>query len=87
MTKRIVRRWRFWACFQGEGREKKAEEEIQKLIDDDWKAKIWAPLPQHKTSGHTHVVVLCNLGELMKLAGIDRKDHISKVTGIRRECL
>jgi len=67
---RPVRRWRFWACFESIFRDKMAREEIAYLESKGFKAKIWAPLPQHKTSGHIHVVVLCTLDELIKLAGV-----------------
>ena len=69
-----VRRWRFWACFQGEDRERKAREEIKAIELEGCKAKIWAPLPQHKTSGHTHIVVLCTLYEKLELAGIPKRE-------------
>jgi len=65
-----TRRWRFWCCFEGSDREKEAQEEIAALRRRGFKAKVWAPLPQHKTSGHTHIVVLSTIKELLKLAGI-----------------
>lgn len=64
------RRWLFWDCFQGENREKEAAEAIKYLENKGFKAKIWAPRPEHKTSGHIHVVVLCTLPELRKLGGV-----------------
>lgn len=68
---KYVRRWHFWACFEREDRGKEeAKDEIEFLQGEGFKAKIWAPLPQHKTSGHIHVVVLCKLDELLKLAGV-----------------
>ena len=66
-----MRRWRFWACFQGENREKEATDEINRLKEARFDAKVWAPLPQHKTSGHTHVVVLCTTDELFKISGVE----------------
>lgn len=41
------------------------------MASEGFKAKIWAPLPQHKTSGHTHVVVLCTLEEKLRIGGIN----------------
>ena len=67
-----VRRWHFWDCFQGDDREEAAESEIYALKCAGYAAKIWAPLPQHKTSGHTHVVVLCTTNELLRLAGLGK---------------
>lgn len=64
------RRWRFWMCYQGDGREGRAQGAIKSLKQRGFGAKIWAPLPQHKTSGHIHVVILANLNELLELAGI-----------------
>jgi len=65
------RRWHFWGCFERADRgEQEAKDEIEFLEREGFKAKIWAPLPQHKTSGHIHVVVLCTLEELLKLAGV-----------------
>ncbi|MBA7554344.1 hypothetical protein ES705_46958 [subsurface metagenome] len=72
MTKK-PRRWRLWRCIQ-EGsenhRQVEAREEIAWLDLKGFKAKIYAPLPEHKTSGHTHIVVLCTFEELCMLAGI-----------------
>ena len=67
------RRWHFWICFQGSfnARHVDAREEISWLEFKGFKAKVWAPLPQHKTSGHTHVVVLCTTDELFKISGVE----------------
>ena len=53
-----------------EHREQRAKEYIMSLAEDGFKAKIFAPLPQHKTSGHTHVVTLCTLEEKLMIGGI-----------------
>ena len=68
-----ARRWRFWHCFQGSEAQRRmeAEKEIGWLNLEGFKAKVWAPLPEHKTSGHTHIVVLCTLEEKLKLGGIE----------------
>ena len=69
----MVRRWRLIECFEGEPkeiREKKARELIDFLDRYGFKAKIHAPLPEHKTSGHTHVTVLSNLKEKVMIGGI-----------------
>lgn len=34
------------------------------------KASREAPLPQHQTSGHTHVVALCTLEEKLLIGGV-----------------
>jgi hypothetical protein len=67
------KRWRLWRCIQGSEphRRVEAREEIAWLELKGYKAKIWTPLPQHKTSGHTHVVILCTFTELCTLQGID----------------
>lgn len=68
------RRWRLWTCIEGSEahRRVEAKEEIEWLELKGFKAKIWAPLPQHKTSGHTHIVVLSTLDELLELAGVKK---------------
>jgi len=66
------KRWRLWHCFQGLDSEVEVKKEIRALKEKGFKAKIWAPLPQHKTSGHIHIVVLCTFTELCKLQGIDK---------------
>ena len=70
LVKKELRRWRFWCCFQGEDRIERANAEIKEIEARGFKAKVWAPLPQHKTSGHTHIVILCTLNELLKLVGV-----------------
>lgn len=69
----MARRWRFIECFEGENREREASELINFLRTKGFKAKVWAPLPQHHTSGHTHVVVLSTFDELLELVGIKKK--------------
>lgn len=66
------KRWRLWRCIQGPETHRRAEakEEIAWLDSKGFNAKIHAPLPEHKTSGHTHIVVLATFHELCKLAGI-----------------
>jgi len=51
-------------------REAKANNYIKSLAEDGFKAKIYAPLPQHQTSGHTHVVALCTLEEKLWIGGV-----------------
>jgi len=83
-----MRRWHFWACFidktvdAEDGSDNPCElgqKEIQLLKEAGYKAKIWAPLPQHKTSGHVHVVILCTVKELLKLAGIEDRQYLRVV--------
>ncbi len=66
------RRWRLWRCVEGSPghRAVEAREEISWLDLKGFKAKVWAPLPQHKTSSHTHIVVLSTLEQKCELAGI-----------------
>lgn len=73
MNKPKPRRWRLWTCIMGSEahRAVEAREEIAWLESKGFKAKIWAPRPEHKTSGHTHIVVLCTFEELCGLAGIE----------------
>jgi len=66
-----VRRWRFWVCYQGEDKEDMARGAIKYLESRGFKAKIWAPRPEHKTSDHTHVVVLATLKEVLRLGGVE----------------
>lgn len=76
MSKKAVRRWRLVRCFMDEPkkiREEKTQKYIANLAEDGFKAKIYAPLPQHKTSGHTHVVALCTLEEKLVIGGIFKK--------------
>jgi len=71
-----VRRWRIIRCFMDEPkemREAKAQRLIADLAEDGFKAKIYAPLPEHKTSGHTHVVALCTLEEKLLIGGVFKK--------------
>lgn len=67
------KRWRLWHCIEGSEphRRVEAKEEIAWLELKGYKAKIWAPLVQHKKSNHTHIVVLSTFKEFCKLAGID----------------
>ena len=72
----MVRRWRLVRCFMGEPkeiREEKARNFIANLAEDGFKAKIHAPLPEHKTSGHTHVVALCTIEEKLLIGGVFKK--------------
>jgi len=69
-TFRGVRRWHFWQCFQGDDREQKAREAIDHLESHGFKVKVWTPRPEHKTTGHIHIVFLCNPEELWKLIGV-----------------
>lgn len=62
-----MRRWRVLHCFMGEDREQEAEDVIQCYVQEGYKAKVWSPLPSHKTSGHIHVAVLCTLAEKLVL--------------------
>ena len=66
------RRWRLWSCIQGSELHRffEGNEEIAWLESKGFKAKIHTPLPQHITSGHTHIVVLTTFHEYCKLAGI-----------------
>lgn len=75
------RRWRLWTCFEGDPNSKtemrnchsKMEKEIEALQKKGFKAKRWAPRPEHYWSGYFHVVVLCTFDELCKLGGIQPK--------------
>ena len=64
------RRWRMWECFQGQHRHEKAVNEIAKLMEKGFKAKRLVTRPEHLSSGHIHIVVLCTFQELCQLAGI-----------------
>jgi len=67
------KRWRFWHCLVGDSLNSRlvdAREEIWWLEGKGFKAKIWAPRPEHKTSGHTHIVVLSTFNELSELSGL-----------------
>lgn len=59
----MVRRWRRYSCCFGKNRQKEAQKDIRTLARMGFKAKIWAPLPQHKTSGHVHVSMLATQKE------------------------
>jgi len=58
-----ARRWRKISCCFGKNRQKEAQKDIRTLARIGFKAKIWAPLPQHKTSGHVHVSMLATQKE------------------------
>lgn len=80
MAKKKPRRWRLFKCFQNDSenaRRVDARELISWLELKGFKAKVWAPRPEHKTSGHIHVVVLCTFEELCKLGGIPVRIHVS----------
>lgn len=70
MAKKKPRRWRLFCCYQEEGREAKAVDLIRQMKDRGFKAKILITRPEHYSSGHTHVAVLCTLEEKLQLAGI-----------------
>ena len=73
-----IRRWRLLNCFMDkneETRQYRAKEAIRCYEKEGFKAKIWAPLPQHKTSGHIHIVVLCTLDEKLLLNHIIPKKY------------
>lgn len=53
-----------------EVRERKAKKYIESLSEDGFKARIYAPLPQHQTSGHTHIVALSTLNEKLMIGGV-----------------
>jgi hypothetical protein len=65
--KKSAKRWRKWSCRFGENRYKQAQKDIATLSSLGFKAKIWSPLPQHKTSEHVHVSVLCTQDQLDQL--------------------
>jgi len=54
-------------------REERARKFIADLAEDGFKARIYAPLPRHRTSGHTHVVALCTLEEKLLIGGVFKK--------------
>jgi len=70
--KKKPRRWRLWRCIEGPENHRRVEarEEISWLESKGFKAKVWAPCPEHKTSGHTHIVVLSTFEEFCELGGI-----------------
>jgi len=75
------KRWRLWRCIVGMGvnaRRVEANEEIEWLKHKGFKAKVWAPRPEHKTSGHTHIVVLCMFHELEKLSDLPIPNFVRK---------
>ena len=77
----MVRRWHLWSCSQGSPahRQREAEEEIAWLELKGFEAKIWAPRPEHKTSGHVHVAILCTPEDLLKFAGLQpENEHARK---------
>ena len=74
MTDRNVRRWRLVRCFRNENkteRESEAQRYVEQLKVRGYPSKIYVPLPQHQTSGHTHVVALCNLFTKLSLGGVE----------------
>lgn len=87
MTK--PRRWRMVKCFiagiheipSKKEREEKANLFIKTMNELGFKTKIYAPLPEHQTSGHTHVTVLCNFEELCTIGGINESFKIMDVEG------
>lgn len=72
----MMRRWRKWSCRFGKNLKKDAQKDITELARMGFKAKIWAPLPQHRTSGHVHVSVLCSQEEYDRRMGyLDEKEY------------
>jgi len=69
-VKQTKRRWRFFDCCQGRNKQENAQLILQELKEKGFQTKIWAPLPQHKTSGHIHIVVLSDLRDLLELSGV-----------------
>lgn len=66
----------------GQHRRRKAKEEMAILEKKGFKTKIWAPLPEHKTSGHIHIVVLSTFDELCELAEIQpRTPRVAMIGG------
>ena len=65
-----VRRWRLFKCFMGPDREEQAAKLISSIEAKGFKAKVHAPLPEHKRSGHVHVAVLADLRDTLELAGV-----------------
>lgn len=68
--KTTKRRWRFFECCQGPSREENAQQILGELKAKGFEAKIYAPLPEHKGSGHIHIVVLSDLRDLLELGGV-----------------
>lgn len=68
------RRWRLVRCFmQGSKprRERQAQEYIKHLASHGFKSRVFAPLPEHQNSGHTHIVALCNLRQKLRIGGVE----------------
>lgn len=70
------RRWRLWCCFTGCPDcglidQATVKKELHRLHGKGFRAKVWAPLPRHKHSGHVHVVVLTTFQEFCQLAHIE----------------
>lgn len=68
------RRWRLVRCFmQGskEVREKLATDYIKHLASCGFKSRVFAPLPEHQNSGHTHIIALCNLRQKLRIGGVE----------------
>ena len=63
----MVKRWHFWGCFEAPEGLVKAQREIERLKKMGYPAKVWSPLPRHKTSGHIHIVILITKKELYEL--------------------
>ena len=70
------RRWRMWECFQGQHRHERAANAVAWLKKKGFKARRLVTRPEHLSSGHIHIVVLCTFDELCKLAGIERRKQI-----------
>ncbi len=57
-------------------RAEKANALIQQIAAKGFKAKIWAPLAHHKSTGHTHVVVLATFREYCALSRVPCRRQI-----------
>ena len=75
--KKSANRWRKWSCRFGENRYKEAQKDITTLSSWGFRAKIWSPLPQHKTSAHVHVCVLCTENQLEELSDLTEPESES----------
>lgn len=69
------RRWHLFSSRFGEFRFKDSEDDLKWLDSKGFRAKIGATLPRHKTSGHTHVVVLCSKDDLSELTESYKEEH------------
>jgi hypothetical protein len=79
------KRWHKWSCRFGKNRTKEAEDDIRKLQNIGFKAKVWSVLPQHKTSEHVHVSVLCTSKQLSALRDWIESDEIDECSDVASE--